>query len=112
MVFKMKKRKKNLRKKCFERDCFTCQKCKIEDKTGKILEAHHKIPLVFNGKDQLFNLITLCSDCHHFSQNKKEEFEEYIQEEMNGTLTTLLKAWKLVIKNHPELIKEIKNQEK
>lgn len=85
-----------LRKKVFERDNFTCQKCKVQDKSARILEAHHINPLYANGEDELNNLITLCSNCHHFAPNKKQEFEEYIKEEMDGTLTTLIKAWNKV----------------
>lgn len=92
----MKERNQSLRKKVFERDNFTCQKCKVQDLTARILEAHHITPLVMEGEDNLNNLITLCNDCHHFAPNKKQEFEEYIKEEMDGTLTTLIKAWNKV----------------
>jgi len=100
-----------LARKAFERDDFTCQKCKTQDKTAKILEAHHIIPLVFGGKDELENLITLCSDCHHFAPNKKEEFEEYMKEECDGTMATLLRAFKKVREKHPELLDKLKSQE-
>ena len=89
-------KRKPLRRKCFERDNFICQKCKTEDKTGKILEAHHKTPIVFGGEDELINLITLCFDCHHFVPNKKEELEEYLDSELDGMTTTLIRAWKKV----------------
>ncbi|OGJ13379.1 hypothetical protein A3K82_00630 [Candidatus Pacearchaeota archaeon RBG_19FT_COMBO_34_9] len=92
----MRKRNQILRKKVFERDNFTCQKCKIQDQTARILEAHHIIPLVMGGNDNIDNLITLCNDCHHFAPNRKEDFDEYIKEEMEGTLTILMKAWKRV----------------
>ena len=92
----MKKRNQTLRNKAFERDNFTCQKCKIQDKTTRILEAHHINPLYTKGADELDNIITLCSDCHHFAPDNKEEFDKYIQEEMGGTFTTLMKAWNKV----------------
>ena len=92
----MKERNQTLRKKVFERDNFTCQKCKIQDKTARILEAHHIIPLFIEGNDDLNNLITLCNDCHHFAPDNKEEFDNYMQEEMDGTFTTLMKAWNKV----------------
>lgn len=101
----MKKRKATLGKKCFERDIFICQKCKIQDLSAKKLEAHHINPLVFGGKDELNNLIILCSDCHHFAPNKKEDFDEYIQEECDGTMTTFFKAFKIVRDKNPELFK-------
>jgi len=97
-----KKRKFSLRKACFERDNFTCKKCKLEDKTGNKLGGHHIIPLCFGGKDELENMITLCFDCHHFAPNQKEEFEIYLQEEMEGTLTTLIKAFDKVRREKPE----------
>lgn len=97
----VEKRKSAFRKKCFERDNFTCKKCKLEDKTGRKLEAHHIIPLVFDGKDELENLITLCFDCHHFAPNKKEDFETYLTEETEGTLTTLVQAFNKVRQENP-----------
>ena len=93
----MNQRNQSLRKKVFERDNFTCQKCKIQDKTTKILEVHHIIPLYSEGKDELNNLITLCNDCHHFAPNTKKEFEEYLKEEMEGTLSVLMKSWKKAV---------------
>lgn len=102
----MRQRSQTLKKKAFERDNFTCQKCKIQDKTAKILEIHHIIPLVLGGKDELCNLITLCFDCHRYAPNKKEEFEEYMKDECEGTLTTLMKSWQKVQKEHPELFEE------
>jgi len=103
----MRKRNQTLRKKAFERDNFTCQKCKIQDKTARILEAHHIIPLFMEGDNELQNIITLCSDCHHFAPDKKEDFEEYMKSECDGTLTTLLKAWQKVRESHPELLESI-----
>ncbi len=103
----MKWRNQSLRGEAFERDNFTCQKCKVKDDTGKKLEVHHISPLCFGGKDELGNLITLCFDCHHLAPNKKEDFEKYLEEEMEGTLTNLMRAWEKSIKEHPELLKEL-----
>jgi len=107
----MKDRDYYLKLKTLERDHFICQKCKLEDKTGIKLEAHHITPLYKGGKDELDNLITLCFDCHHFAPNDKEGFDEYMKEEMEGTLTVLMKSWDKVRKEHPELIKKL-NEEK
>jgi len=93
----MKKRNQQGRKEVFKRDNFTCQKCKIQDKTARILEAHHVIPLYLEGDDNLENTITLCGDCHHFAPNNIKEFDEYMKEEMKGTLTILMKIWNKVI---------------
>jgi len=103
----MKKRNNTLRKKAFERDNFTCQKCKTQDKTARTLEAHHIILLVMEGKDELDNLITLCSDCHHYAPNKEHEFEEYMESELEGMSTTFMKAFDKVKKDHPELFDQI-----
>ena len=102
-------RSQKLRKAVLERDNFTCQKCKLEDKTGRLLEAHHIIPLAFGGKEELENLITFCLDCHHYAPNTQEEFKEYFSEEMTGTLTIFTKAWKKARKEHPELFKDSLN---
>ena len=104
------KRNQTIRIKAFERDNFTCQKCKIQDKTSKILEAHHINPLIFNGSDELENLITLCEDCHHFAPNNQEEFKEYLQEECTGTMTTLIKSFQKVRKEHPELFNKVQEK--
>jgi len=93
----MKKRNQTLRKDAFKRDKFTCQKCKIQDKTARILEAHHITLLVMGGEDNLDNIITLCGDCHHFAPNDIKEFEEYMKDEMEGFSTTWMKIWKKVM---------------
>lgn len=106
----MKPRNKALRRRCFKRDNFTCRKCKVIDKTECSLEAHHRMPLYLGGKDELENLITLCSDCHKFAPNNKKEFEEYIQEETEGTLTTLIQAWTKLKKDKPELFMKMEQE--
>jgi len=103
----MRKRSRTLKHKAHKRDDFTCQKCGLEDKEMIKIEAHHIIPLCFGGKDDLNNLITLCFDCHRFAPDKLEDFEEYMKEEMEGTLTILMKAWKNVIKEQPELFEQL-----
>ena len=104
----MNQRDQSLRRKVFQRDDYTCQKCKIQDNTNKILEVHHIIPLYSQGKDELFNLITLCNNCHHFAPDTKEEFNKYIKEEMDGELTILMKVWKQAIDNG--LIEELNKE--
>ena len=62
----------NLRLACLIRDNFTCQKC---GKQAVRLEAHHIVwttkgvrfahrRLRLTGKDSIYNLITLCENCH------------------------------------------------
>ena len=103
----MKQRNQTLRRKTMQKDNFTCQKCKIQDKTKKTLEVHHILPLYENGKDELNNLITLCNDCHHFAPDKEDEFNEYMGEEMTGTFTTLMKSINKVRNEHPELFSNV-----
>jgi len=51
----------NLRLACLIRDNFTCQKC---GKREVKLAAHHIVWTSKGGKDSIYNLITLCEDCH------------------------------------------------
>ena len=51
----------NLRLACLIRDDFTCQKCSKKNTT---LEAHHIVWTSKVGKDSIYNLITLCENCH------------------------------------------------
>jgi len=51
----------NLRLACLMRDNFTCRKCgKKEIK----LTSHHIVWTSKGGKDSIYNLITLCENCH------------------------------------------------
>lgn len=81
-----------IRDECFERDGYTCQRCKKEpvyedreynfgtrDKpdiqklhvyVGVPLEAHHILPIAEGGTNELSNLITLCYDCHKLEHSK------------------------------------------
>ncbi|MCK5624967.1 HNH endonuclease [Candidatus Pacearchaeota archaeon] len=52
---------KEIAKKCYKRDNYTCQLC---EKKGGILNAHHKIPYSISKNNNLNNLITLCVSCH------------------------------------------------
>jgi len=106
----MKERNQTLRRQVFERDDFTCQKCKVQDKTARVLEAHHVSPLFMGGEDNLDNVITLCNDRHHFAPNNKQEFENYIKEETDGTLTILIKSFNKVREEHPELFDKIQEK--
>jgi len=61
----------NLRLACLMRDNLTCQKCKKQPTTSSYgkkkntqLDAHHIVWTTKGGKDSIYNLITLCKDCH------------------------------------------------
>ena len=62
--------KENLRLACLIRDDFTCQKCKKQRTTssyrgkGLKLQAHHIVWTTKGGKDSVYNLVTLCENCH------------------------------------------------
>ncbi len=107
MISHKRRNNQTIRKKVFKRDNFTCQKCKFEDKTARKLELHHIKPVYMKGTDDLNNLITLCFDCHKYAPNNMKEFKEYMKEETEGTLTTLVNVWKKFQKQHPELTKEL-----
>jgi len=62
-----------LKKICFERDNFTCVKCKHKGKKGYYdiyggitidLIADHIIPESLGGENKLENIQTLCLDCN------------------------------------------------
>lgn len=60
---------KSQRGKALKRDDWTCQVCGItEEKSGRELDVHHKIPLLefdnYEKANKLENLITLCRSCH------------------------------------------------
>lgn len=67
---------KNWRKKVFQRDLYTCQKCNIK---GGRLEAHH-IKLYSKYPDlqtEVSNGITLCYDCHNKEHGKIKRPKTY-----------------------------------
>ena len=74
----------------FTRDNYTCKICKARNGEGErvVLNAHHLNGWHWfeEGRFDLDNGVTLCSDCHYDFHNKygnknntKEQFEEYIQ---------------------------------
>ncbi len=67
------------------RDKFRCRKCGFFGRDEE-LEIHHIKMRVNGGNDDLSNLITLCSICHHFAPDDEKEFELYLNEKVDGNL--------------------------
>lgn len=53
----------NIKAAVLNRDNYTCQICK-KNKSGIILEVHHKVFKSNGGSDEPENLVTLCENCH------------------------------------------------
>lgn len=53
-----------LRRQVLFRDRWTCQQCGVVDRTGRSLEADHKVRLADGGAHELDNLQVLCIPCH------------------------------------------------
>lgn len=58
-----------LRDACFERDDYHCRKCK-KDCVCTNIAAHHIIPVIKGGKDELINLMSVCPRCHKQLDNQ------------------------------------------
>lgn len=88
-----------LRNKCYERDNFTCRKCKKIYKIGK-LHAHHILPFRLGGKDELINLISLCNTCHIKIENqyRRVGMTRYLRDYIKENIET---EERLNAKNYP-----------
>lgn len=71
----------NIRKATLMRDHHACQDC---GKKNCRLEVHHIIPRRLNGSDTIYNLITLCSECHRNVTNGELEHSTRFFEKING----------------------------
>ena len=74
----------NIRKAVILRDKCKCMEC---GKQNVVLEVHHIVPKRLKGKNNLGNLITLCSKCHQKTEGKEEIFIEKYQSLINGKNT-------------------------
>lgn len=82
----------------FSRDKFRCQKCGFHA-MAEDLEVHHIVMSVEEGMDNIENLITLCSICHHFAPDNDKDFENYLKEKIDGTiLNTFRKSQRSISK--------------
>lgn len=71
----------NIRKAVILRDNCKCKEC---GKSSCILEVHHIVPKRLNGKNNLGNLITLCSSCHQKTEGSEEQFIKHYQKMIDG----------------------------
>ena len=71
----------NIRKAVIIRDNCKCMEC---GKSNCVLEVHHIKARKYGGKNNLGNLITLCSRCHQKTEGKEREFEERYYNMING----------------------------
>lgn len=81
---------KQLTKACFERDEYTCLRCRVK---GGYLHAHHVNSWKWfpEQRFEISNLVTLCKNCHHEFHSKygngikepntSKQYEEWIREE-------------------------------
>ncbi len=71
----------NIRKAVILRDKCKCMEC---SRSNTKLEVHHIVPKRSNGKNNLGNLITLCSKCHDETKGREEQFINKYQEMTDG----------------------------
>lgn len=71
----------NIRKAVIFRDKCKCMEC---GKSNTLLEVHHIVPRRLNGKNNLGNLITLCTKCHDKTEGKEEKFINRYQSMIDG----------------------------
>jgi 5-methylcytosine-specific restriction endonuclease McrA len=57
--------------------------CCIKCGRRKYLEIHHITLMVNNGKDNYFNLVPLCRECHRFAPDDYIEFLKYLGSRYN-----------------------------
>lgn len=73
------------RSEIFSRDDFLCQKCGFKGRSDD-LEIHPIKMMVDSGEDDIKNLITLCTICHHYAPDDEKDFEEYLKEKVDGSM--------------------------
>jgi hypothetical protein len=74
-----------IKQQVLQRDKFKCQKCSFYGNTEE-LEIHHIKMRVNEGSEEINNLITLCSICHHYAPDNEGDFKTYLIEKIDGTL--------------------------
>ena len=87
-----------IKQQVLKRDKYKCQKCGFLGMTDE-LEIHHIKMRVNDGNHDSFNLITLCSICHHYAPDDEKDFEIYLSEKIEGdVLDTFRKSQKSISK--------------
>ena len=79
----------NIRIAVLMRDYHTCQEC---GNRHIRLEVHHIIPRRFKGNNSIYNLITLCSDCHNKISGMELSVSSKYQEIIKGKNVNLVDA--------------------
>ncbi|MFH1607512.1 MAG: HNH endonuclease [archaeon] len=87
-----------IKSEVFSRDKFKCQKCTFNGMSDE-LEVHHIKMRVDDGEDNINNLVTLCSICHHFAPDDENDFIIYLGEKIDcSVLDTFRKSAKSISK--------------
>lgn len=80
------------KRKCRERDDFTCQfpDCLVRQE-GRGTHAHHKVPRSVGGPDSLANLVTLCS--RHHREMERRLLKALIEKHPRSTKIIAATLW-------------------
>lgn len=81
-----------LSRACFIRDGWKCRHC--NDRGG--LHPHHVVYKSHGGEDALYNLITLCAQCHraHHDGFLVIKYEDWLTVPQNKVRFVRMKGWK------------------
>ncbi|MBN8691969.1 MAG: HNH endonuclease [Bacteroidetes bacterium] len=71
-----------LRYSILQRDNSTCQRCGKTVQDGIKLEVDHKIPVEWNGTNDVENLWTLCNECNGGKKHFFSDFDDKIMREV------------------------------
>jgi 5-methylcytosine-specific restriction endonuclease McrA len=76
---------KALRNLVFERDSYTCVICE-----NPANDAHHVIPRALGGRNNKYNLVSLCRLHHMVVHNETETIDDWTKDEIEQTLIEYL----------------------
>jgi hypothetical protein len=77
-----------LRKKILKRDDYKCHICGSEQN----LEVHHMQALVYGGKSNEENLVTLCDECHRYApEDSIDSNQRYLKERNKQVYQDMMK---------------------